>query len=96
MREYNASTKRGQQLISMGGKCFWSSLDRIYTRWSEQKQKASERCFEEYASDMNSHDFGIGNANTFCFTCSWLTVKDGEEIMRIETKDNSYLVWLER
>ena len=49
-----------------------------------------------YALDMNSSDFGIGNANTFGFTCSWLTVKDGEKIMRIETKDNSYLVWLDR
>lgn len=39
---------------------------------------------------------GVGNANTFGFTCSWLAIKDGENIMRIETKDNSYLVWLDR
>lgn len=40
--------------------------------------------------------FGVGNANSFGFTASWLETKDGEDVMRIETKDNSYLLWLNR
>ena len=36
--------------------------------------------------------FGVGNANSFGFTASWLETKDGEDVMRIETKDNSYLL----
>lgn len=42
------------------------------------------------------HLFGVGNANSFGFTASWLETKDGEDVMRIETKDNSYLLWLNR
>lgn len=80
MREYKASTKRGQALISMGERCCWGSLHNLYDSWSDAKQQA----------------FGVGNANSFGFTCSWLAIKDGENIMRIETKDNSYLVWLDR
>lgn len=36
--------------------------------------------------------FGIGNANKFGFTASWLLIKNNEPCMRVETKDNSYLV----
>lgn len=30
------------------------------------------------------------------FNASWLLVKDGEQCMRIETKSNSYLIYLHR
>ena len=96
MREFKASTKRGQELIAMGERCCWGSLYNLYDSWSQAKQQAFDRCLEQYANDNQSTAFGVGNANTFSFTCSWLAVKDGEDILRIETKDNSYLVWLER
>ena len=96
MREYKASTKRGQELISMGKRCHCGSLYDLYDRFSEAKQKAFDWCREQYANDNQSTDFRVGNANSFGFTCSWLSIKDGENIMRIETKDNSYLVWLDR
>ena len=96
MREYNASTKRGKQLIYMGGRCCWSSLHELYNSWSQEKQQAFDRCYEQYLNDNQSTAFGVGNATSYGFTCSWLAVKDGEDIMRIETKDNSYLVWLDR
>ena len=82
MREYKASTKRGQKLISLGERCCWGSLHNLYDNWY----------YEQYAGDNQSIAFGVGNANTLGFTCRWLAVKDGENIMRIETKDNSYLV----
>ena len=44
----------------------------------------------------NREAFGIGNANTFGFTASWLGTKNCEDIMRVETRDNSYLIWLNR
>ena len=61
-----------------------------------QSKKAFDWCWEQYVNDNQSTAFGVGNANSFGFTCSWLAIKDGENIMRIETKDNSYLVWLDR
>lgn len=44
----------------------------------------------------NNEAFGVGNANTFGFTASWLGTMNGEDIMRVETRDNSYLIWLNR
>lgn len=96
MREYKATTKRGQQLIAMGKRARYTKLSCLYERWSIAKQKAFDKCWEQYVNDEHSTAFGIGNANSFSFTCRWITIKDGENVMRIETKDNSYLVWLDR
>lgn len=96
MREYKLSTSRGKQLYEMGNTCCWPSLRNLYDKWSPEKEKAFNRCWEQYCKGENSTAFGVGNANTFGFTASWLETKDGEDVMRIETKSNSYLVWLDR
>ena len=96
MREYNLSTARGKQLYDMGCRCCWSSLNNLYEKWSLAKENAFNWCWEQYRKGENSTAFGVGNANSFGFTASWLETKDGESVMRIETKDNSYLVWLGR
>ena len=96
MKEFKASTNRGKQLMKTGDKCCRHTLSDIYKKPSLAKQMAFNRCYEEYLNDLESSYFGVGNANSYGFTCSWLAIKDGENIMRIETKDNSYLVWLDR
>lgn len=96
MREYKLSTSRGKQIYDMGCRCCWSSLHNLYDNWSSAKEIAFDYCWEQYTKDENSTAFGVGNANTFGFTASWLLTKDGENCMRVETKDNSYLVWLDR
>ena len=96
MREFKASTKRGQQLISMGERCCWGSLYNLYSTWSQSKQRAYDYCYDEYLKSDNHTAFGVGNANTFGFTASWLCTINGENAMRIETKDNSYIVCLDR
>lgn len=96
MREYNLSTAKGKQLYNMGCKCCWSSLHNLYGKWSAAKEHAFNRCWELFLNDENSTAFGVGNANTFGFTASWLLTKDGEDCMRVETRNNSYLVYLER
>lgn len=96
MREFKASTKAGQRIVEMGERCVYSELYNIYDSWSQAKQNAFDWCRKQFVEDENSSAFGIGNANTFGFTASWLTVKEGENIMRVETKDNSYIVWLDR
>lgn len=80
----------------MGNKCCWNSLHNLYEKWSDAKERAFNRCWELYRKGENSTAFGVGNANSFGFTASWLETKDGEDVMRIETKDNSYLLWLNR
>lgn len=96
MSEYKLSTSRGRQIYDMGNRCCWANLCNLYDKWSDAKEEAFNRCWDMYINDENSSDFGIGNANSFGFTASWLAEKDGEKILRVETKDNSYLVWLDR
>lgn len=96
MREVKGSTKRGQQLIAMGSNCCHTTLSELYDKWSRAKEEAYKWCCKEYYNSENARGFGIGNANTFGFTASWLCTIDGEEVMRIETKDNSYIVWLNK
>ena len=96
MREYKLSTAKGKQLYDMGYKCCQSSLHNLYEKWSAEKEHAFNWCWEQYCKGENSTSFGVGNANSFGFTASWLETRDGEDVMRIETKDNSYLVWLNR
>lgn len=96
MREYKLSTARGKHIYNMGCHCCWSSLYNLYDKWSAEKEKAFDWCWNQYCNDENSSDFGVGNANCFGFTASWLLTKDGENCMRVETKDNSYLIWLDR
>lgn len=94
MKEYKLSTTRGKQIYRMGNTCYAKCLETLYDRPSKAKQHAYEECWNEYASDDNSSDFGVGNANAFGFTCSWLSKKNGEDVMIVKTKSNDYLIWL--
>lgn len=94
MKEYKFSTKKGKQIYEMGVKCCWGSLSNLYEKWSAAKQEAFDRCWKQFLNDENHSDFGVGNANCQGFTASWLLTKNGEECMRVETKDNSYLLYL--
>ena len=96
MKVVKESTSLGKQLIERGSRYEGIELHQIYDKWSDAKQKAFDRCWEQYVNDNQSTAFGVGNANTYGFTCSWLAIKDGENILRIETKNNSYIVWLDR
>lgn len=96
MKELNLSSSRGKAVYNMGNNCCWGSLHCLYGRWSDAKEEAYNLCWEMYMETENCAEFGIGNANSFGFTASWLGTKNGEDIMRVETKDNSYLIWLNR
>ena len=96
MKEYKLSSARGKKLYDMGNTCCWGTLYNLYDRWSPAKDEAFNWCYAQYLKGENSTAFGVGNANTFGFTCSWLETRDGENVMRVETRDNSYLVWLDR
>lgn len=96
MKELKLSTKRGKEVYAIGCHCPWASLSNLYDKWSYSKQKAYDKYCEEYLQDPNATDFGIGNANSYSFTCSWLTTKDNEDVMIVKTKSNDYLVWLNR
>lgn len=96
MREYNLSSAKGKQLYDRG--CVYDAtwLWQVYDKYSQAKQRAYDKCYDEFLHTENCSAFSICSHNTFGFSCSWLGTKDGENIMRYETKDNSYLIWLDR
>ena len=96
MKELKYSTKAGQKIYEMGMRYDAMYLAQIYDRYSQEKQNAYDRCYEEYIKTEDHEAFSICSHNTFCFTCSWLGTKCGENIMRVETSKSSYLVWLDR
>lgn len=96
MREYNLSSSKGKQLYNRGSIYEGYYLSHVYDRPSLAKQQAFAKCYDEFLHTENSSAFSITSHNTFGFSCSWLGTKDGENIMRYETKDNSYLIWLDR
>ena len=96
MREYNLSSSMGKKLYNRASHYDAYFLSQVYSRPSTAKQQAFEWCYNEFLNTENGKAFSICSHNTYGFTCSWIGNKDGENIMRYETKDNSYLVWLDR
>lgn len=89
MKKVKASTAQGKKLVEMGTKWEGTHLMQVYNKWSDAKQAAWDRCYDEYCNTDGASGFSICSHNTFQFTCSWF-LADGS--MRLETRDNSYLV----
>ena len=96
MKELKASTKAGQNIIAKASRYCGTELTDVYDRISAYKERAYRWCMEEFNKTDDAWAFHICSYNTFAFTCRWQGTKDGENILRYETKDNSYLVWLDR
>lgn len=90
------STKRGQKLIATGERYEGFELCQVYDNWSTAKQHAFDYCWDKYMATENHTAFGICSHNTFQFTVSWLGTYTGEDAMFIETRDNSYIVLLDK
>ncbi len=91
MRVVKANTAEGKRLIAIGQKWEGTFLNQVYDSWSNSKQYAWDKCFEEYSNTEGADAFGICSHNTFSFSVSWFTPKG----MRLETFKNSYLVVFE-
>lgn len=96
MKELKFSTKKGKKVYEMGLSCQCNNLHLLYERPSRAKVNAYYECIAMFSTTNNSHGFGVGNANSFGFTAKWFGEENGETYMRVETKDNSYKVWLTR
>lgn len=95
MRELKASTYKGKQIIEKGSHYDGYILSQVYDKYSVDKENAYDWCYNEYLETENHEAFSICSHNNFGFTCSWVGTIDGRPIMRYETKDNSYLIWLD-
>lgn len=91
MRVVKASTPLGKRLIEIGQNYEGSFLRHVYKKWSREKEKVWDKCFDEYCKTEGAEAFGICSHNTLNFSVSWIT----PEGMRLETFRNSYLIVLD-
>lgn len=96
IKEFKASTKRGQNIIARASNYEGYILSDVYGRASKAKELAFDSCYELYSSSKTSRDFHICSHNTFQFSVAWNDIWDNEKVLCVETANNSYLVWLER
>lgn len=89
MRIVKASTAEGKRLIERAENFEGIYLQDVYGKYSKEKQKAWDDCFNKFCASDGAHSFCICSHNSFQFSCSWIKA-DGS--VRIETRDNSYQV----
>lgn len=77
MIKVKLSTKRGKDLFERGSKWDGNTLNQIYDTWSQAKQQAYDRCYDEYLESHNNDAFSIISHNSFGFSVSWLCTIDG-------------------
>lgn len=88
MKIVKASTALGKRLIKTGQQWQGTFLNQVYDKYSDEKEEAWNKYYDEYCNTEGAEQFGICSYNRFSFTVSWFTPKG----MRLETLKNSYLV----
>lgn len=96
MKELNFSTKEGQKIYDSILNSTTGRLWQVYDRYSEEKRKAYDHCWQLFLDSYDSHWFRICSHNPYTFTCGWFCKVNGEDVARYETATNSYIVWLDR
>lgn len=92
MIKVKLSTNKGKALFERGRHWDGYTLNQTYKRYSDDKRKAYDWCYEQYLDSENHAAFSIISHNSFGFSVSWLCTIDGHEGMRIETPKNSYFI----
>lgn len=93
MKILKASTKAGYRWIVSARNNEGSKLSDIYGKYSVNKEKAMERCLNQYNSIENSENFRIISHNSNFFTVAWEEYGK-EPKLHIETAKNSYVILL--
>lgn len=88
MRVVKSSTALGKRLLATGQQRQGTFLNQVYDKWSDEKEQAWNKCYDEYCNTDGAEQFGICSHNIYSFTVSWFTPQG----MRLETSKNSYLV----
>ena len=96
MMKLNASSYKGQRIIEKASNIEGCNLRDVYSSWSIYKEQAFDWCYNKYLETENHARFAICSHNSQAFTCAWFGEIDGERILRYETKDNTYIVYLDR
>lgn len=95
MKILKASTKAGQNIVDRYNRLYGRTLRDLYGSYSYAKESAYNDCLRWFNQSKEAHDFKVGSANTFGFSAGWKLIYDGHYAIRLETKDNSYVVLLD-
>lgn len=87
MKTLNATTKKAAQFIHAYNNSNAGTLSQVYGRYSAEKARAERDCLSKMVNE-NGNGFRIISANTFCFSCGWMTAAG----LRIETACNSFVI----
>ena len=96
MKFLKASTKAGQNILRRAEYNEGYFLSEVYSLFSREKENAWKWCEHEYLTSDSHSNFHICSHNTFEFTVAWFCKINEEACLRYETKDNTYIVYLER
>lgn len=96
MRKFNLSTVAGKSLYAKGLCYEGERLTQVYNKPCKTNIEAFENCYKMYLESENHSSFGICSHNTYNFSVSWLCTIDGENVMRMETRENSYAIYLDK
>jgi hypothetical protein len=96
MKILKASTKAGQNILRKAEQYEGFFLSNVYTDYSQKKENAFKWCEHEYLTSDNHSNFHICSHNSFGFTVAWHCNINDEMCLRFETKDNTYIVYLDR
>lgn len=66
-------------------------LQAYRTKPSEEKQGA-EMSIRLKMVEQNGHSYKVMSHSTFCFTCGYLIPTKYGELLRVETRDNTYYI----
>lgn len=88
MRVIKAESCLGRRLVKIGENCEGKFLSQVYVTYSDAKQQAWDKCYDEFCNTQGAEHFSICSHNSFQFTVSWFTPQG----MRLETARNSYLI----
>ena len=92
----NASSYKGQEIMNKASNNEGENLWDVYKTWSVDKEDFYDWCYRHFHKTKKRHSFSICSHNSQSFTCSWYGEIDGEKILRYETKDNTYIVYLDK
>lgn len=96
MREFKASTKAGQGILRRAEHNEGYFLSDVYGSFSQQKENAWKWCENQYLISDRGTNFRICSHNIYGYTVAWECYYNEERVTRMETKDNTYIVYLER
>lgn len=96
MKVLKASTKAGENILRRAEYNEGYFLSDVYSSYSQEKESVWRWCEREYLTSDNHSNFHICSHNTFSFTVAWFCKINEEECLRYETKDNTYIVYLDK